>query len=177
MATTFGDFKQLEKSLNLNTVKTPNTTIAPSSISLASGAISGVASAISTMFAGKVQRIGFEMQAAARKAQAQQAVSAAKLTNLKLRRRYNDITSNQAVTFAASGRSLASGSIQNILREDQERLNWDLDFTELAGQAGKAGIEADIPGFEAAAKIAESGAKTKGLLQLVQTGLDLRKVK
>jgi len=125
-----------------------------------------------------------EAQARVRKAQAKRAISSAKLTNLKLRSRYNDITSNQAVTFAASGRNLASGSIQNILRQDQERLNWDLDFTELAGkasaagiEAGAAGIEADVQGFELAAKAAESGAKTRGLLQLVQTGLDLRKVK
>ena len=173
---TFGEFKQLESSLNLNTIKSPSG-VPSSSISSAAGAISGVASAISTMFAGKTQRIGFEMQASARKAQAKRAISAAKLTNLKLRSRYNDITSNQAVTFAASGRSLSSGSIQNILREDQERLNWDLDFTELAGQAGAAGVEADVQGFEMAAKAAESGAKTRGLLQLVQTGLDLRKVK
>ena len=145
--------------------------------SASAGVISGVAGAISTMYAGQTQRIGFEMQASARRAQAQQAISAAKLTSLKLMRRYNEITSNQAVMFASSGRSLASGSIQNILREDQERLNWDLDYTKLSGEAGAAGINADAMGFELAAKSAESAGRTRGLLQLAQTAINYKKVK
>jgi hypothetical protein len=170
------EFQQLGKSLNIQKTATSDK-IKPSTVSLASSAISGVASVISSVYAARAQKLSFEVEAASRRVQAKQAVSAARLTNLKLNRRYNEITSNQAVTFAAQGRSFASGSIQNILREDQERLNWDLDFNELSGQAGKLGLEAEAKGFEAASMAAGKGAFTKGLLQFGQLVADFKKVK
>lgn len=141
------------------------------------GVISGVANAISSIYAGKTQAIGYQMQAAARKAQAGQSISAAKLSSLRLKERYNEVGSNQAVMFAAQGRSLSSGSIQNILQKDQERLQWDLDYTELQGKAGSYSAMADAENYESSAKIAQQSGTTKGLLTLAQTVVDYRKVK
>lgn len=173
---TFGEFKLQERNLNLNNVTTPNTT--PNSATMASaGAISAVSSAISSIYAGKVSQIGFQMQAAARRAQASKAISAAKLTSLRLKERYNEIGSNNAVMFAAQGRSFSSGSIQNIMRKDQEKLQWDLDYTELAGAAGQSAALADAEGFETAGKLAKQGAVTKGLFTLANAALDYKKVK
>jgi len=141
------------------------------------GAISGVASAISSIYAGKVQSIGYQMQAAARRSQAGQAVSAAKLTSLKLKERYNEVASSQAVMFAAKGKSFSGGSVQNIMRVDQEKLQWDLDYTELAGEAGTSAALADAEGFETSASLARQGATTRGLFTLANTAIDYAKVK
>ena len=129
------------------------------------------------MYAGKVAAIGYQMQSAARRAQAGEAVSAAKFTSLKLKERYNEIGSSQAVMFSAQGRSLSSGSIQNILRVDQEKLQWDLDYTELAGEAGSSAAMADAEGFGMAAKLAKKSGVTKGLFTLANAAIDYRKVK
>ena len=173
---TFGQFKQLERGMGLNNVTVPNTL--PTSTAMAgAGAISAVAGAISSMYAGKTAAIGYQMQAAARRAQAGQAVSAAKFTSLKLKERYNEVGSNQAVMFAAQGRSLSSKSIQNIMRVDQEKLQWDLDYTELAGEAGSSAALADAEGFERAGKLAAKGGLSKGLFTLANAAIDYKKVK
>ena len=168
------------------------------------GAVSGVASAISSIFAGQVAATGFELQAytakiqaesreltrgvktRALKVQAQQARNAAKMVSLSLKEKYNNVASNQAITFAAQGRSTASGSVQNLMRADQERLQWDLDYAEASGDYQAAGIEAEaiMPaevvntgGFDTAAKLARSGGVQKGLLQLGKTATDFKRIK
>lgn len=168
---TYAEFKQLFDKATTSTA--PNTT----SAMLGAGAISAVAGAISSVYAGKVAAIGYQMKAAARRAQAQEAVSTAKFTSLKLKERYNEIGSSQAVMFSAQGRSLSSGSIQNILRVDQEKLQWDLDYTELAGEAGLSAAMADAEGFGVAAKLAKQGGVTKGLFTLANAAIDFKKVK
>jgi hypothetical protein len=125
------------------------------------GLILGGASGISSIFAGKTAQYGYEAQqaagevtalsqeaqAAAREVQAQQAVSDAKMTNLKLTRSFNDIQAANAVMGAMSGRSFSSPTVLNMARVDQERLNWDIDYSTRAGEIGRIGISADAMGM------------------------------
>jgi len=136
------------------------------------GAVSvgtGIAGAISSIYAGKAAAYGYEMQAATRKAQAQQAVSAAKMTNLRLTQDYNDMASLNAVIGAASGRSFSSGTVQNIMRADQEKLNWDIEYSTLTGRIGKIGMEAEAIGYKSAAKQQRLAGIQKGLLSGLET--------
>ena len=168
------------------------------------GAVSGVASAISSVFASRVSAIGFEAAAFTAKVQAesreltrgvreralkvaaQQSLNVAKLNNLKLQKSYNDTASTQATMFATQGRSFASGSIQNILRQDQENLEWDKAYMTLTGEYENAALTAGAitpteisptGGFQAAAKLARGAGVQKGLLQLAQTAVDFKRIK
>jgi len=166
----------------LPTVTTPEVT---SSMTAGLGLISGVASAIGSITAGQVQSYGYKVQEKARKLQADQAISQAKLNNLRLTQKYNDTMASQAVLFASQGRSFSSGSIQNILREDFARLDWDRKYLELSGEYGKAGITADAIGYGAAAKASQTAGFNKGLMQIGETldkyrqigGKDKRQIK
>lgn len=139
------------------------------------GAITGVAGAISSMFANQTQAISYEMQAAARKAQAGQAVSMAKMNNLKLQQQYNDVAANQTVMAAIQGRS--GGSVANIARVDRERLSWDKEYMKLSGEYQSAGVLADAVGFESSTKMAQSAGRAKGLLQIAATAQDYARIK
>ncbi len=149
----------------------------PNNAFLYSGAISGIAGAISSVFAGKTQAIGLEMQASARKAQASQYVSQAKMTNLRLKQGYNEMASNQAIMFAAQGRSFSGGSVQNLMRADQEKLQWDIDYSKLSGEIGKIGVETDAAGFKAAASSAKQAGYQTGLLKLADTATKYASIK
>jgi len=136
------------------------------------GAVSigtSVAGAISSVYAGKVAGYGYEMQAATRRVQAQQAVSAAKMTNLRLTQNYNDIAAMNAVMGATSGRSFASGSVQAIMAADRDKLSWDIEYSTLSGEIGKIGTEADAMGYESAAKQQRLAGIQKGLLSGLET--------
>ena len=167
----FGEFKLAERSLNLDEV--PSTSGYFSAQNL--GAITGVAGAISSMFASQTQAIGYEMQAAVRKAQASQAVSMAKMNNLKLHQQYNDVAANQTVLTAIQGRS--GGSVANIARVDKERLAWDKEYMKLSGEYQSAGVLADAIGFESTSKMAMTAGTSKGLLQVAGTVQDYARIK
>jgi len=145
-------------------------------LGMGSAALS-VAGAISSYYSGKVQQIGYEMQAAAKKAQAQQARSQAQANTLMLMQKFNQTASTMAATFATQGRSFSSGSIRNLSRVQQNQLNWDIDFTEKSGEIGAIGIEADAMGLQAAGKIAKTAGLSKGLLTIGQAAVDYAKIK
>jgi len=133
------------------------------------GLVTGLAGAISSVQAGKAASYGYEVQAATRKVQAQQAVSAAKMTNLRLTQDYNDMAALNAVIGAASGRSFSSGTVQNIMRADQEKLNWDLEYSTLTGKIGKIGMEAEAIGYRSAAEQKRAAGIQRGLLSGLET--------
>lgn len=138
------------------------------------GAISGVASAISSIYAGKTAAIGYKMQAAARRAQASQAVSMAKMNNLKLQQQYNDAQASQIVMGAAQGRSGAT--LANIARVDKSNLEWDKEYMRLSGEYQSVGILADAMGYDVSAGMAKTSGLQKGLLQLASTAQDYSKI-
>lgn len=140
-------------------------------------AAGSVSSAIASYYAGKVTQIGYEMEASARKAQAQQARSQAKANELMLRRKFNKVAGTQAATYSTQGRSFSSGSLRNLMRRDREKLNWDIDFTLKSGEIGAIGIEADALGLQAAGKQAAQMGLTKGLLAIGQGAIDYAKIK
>ena len=158
------NFKQL--TTFLNTAQGKKTT----------AAISGVSAAISGFQVARIKSMGLKAQAAEKRVKGLQAKSIAKLNNLKLQKSYNDTVSNQALLFSTQGRSFSSGSIRNIMREDQERLNWDKEYMKLSQEYQGAGILSDVQGFESAAKIARGTGITKGLLQLAETSTEIARI-
>jgi len=126
--------------------------------------------------AGTVSKLGYKAQAATRRVQGQQSVSAAKMTNMKLTRQYNDIQASNAVMGAASGRSFSSATVQNMMRADKERLNWDIEYSTLSGKIGKTGAEADVTGYTSAGQQAQATGFQKGLLSLGQSYAQYKQV-
>lgn len=140
-------------------------------------AYSGIGSAITSMYAGKAAGYGYEAQAYAKKAQAKQAESEAKLTILRLTQNYNDMAAKNAVMMASSGRSFGSPTVLNMRRADQEKLQWDIDFTELSGEIGKSSGVQEALGYESAADMAKFGGITKGILSGFETYAKYKSVK
>jgi hypothetical protein len=137
----------------------------------------GVVSAIATYNSGVAASYGYKSQAIRAAQAGKQAKTDSKLSALRMSQRYNEVAANQAAVFSSQGRSFTSGSIQNMIRVDQENLQWDLDYNKLAGDIGALGVEADVQGYESAARQAQSGALSKGLLQAGQTYIDYKRIK
>lgn len=137
---------------------------------------SGVGSAITSIYAGKAAGYGYEAQAYARKAQAQQAESAAEMTNLKLMQNFNDMMAANVVMGAMSGRSFSSPTIQNIARADREQLAWDIEYSTLSGKIGKTAGVAEATGYESAAKQATFGAAATGILKGFDTYVKYKQI-
>lgn len=141
------------------------------------GAISGVGAAISSIFAGQTQALAYKMQEAAMKEQSAQARAMAKLNNLKLTQKYNDTAANQAVMFASQGRSFSSGSIQNIMRRDAEKFEWDKEYMKISGEYQSIGMLADAKGFGLSAEASKMSGYTTGLMKLANTYTDYKVIK
>ena len=136
----------------------------------------GIAGAISTVAAGYTQKLNYQMKSRTQAQAAKQARTDAKASALRMAQNYNDMAANQAVMMAAQGRSFSSGSIQNMRKVDQERLQWDLDYNKAAGEIGASTMYADAKGFELAASTAMTGSITKGILQAGQTYIDYKRI-
>jgi len=135
-----------------------------------------IASGISNIMAAEAQSYSYEVQAYRSKVLGQQAVSAAKVTNLKLTQNYNEIAAANAVMAGISGRAFNSGTLQNMKRADQEKLNWDIEYSTLSGRIGKVGAEAEATGYESAAKQAKAAGVQKGLLQAIGTYAQFKQI-
>ena len=132
--------------------------------------IGSIGSAYTSIIAGDITAINYEMKARAKEFEAMQAKSQAEYTNLKLMRGFNELQADNFALSVAQGRSTTSGSIANMARVDQERLNWDMEFNKLSGKIGVASAMADVGGF----KSASSSAQVAGMSQAmgyVQRGL------
>lgn len=134
-------------------------------------------SAISSIYAGKAQSYSLKAQQQQAEFQADQAISQAKLNNMKLQQNYNKTQESQAVIFASQGRSFSSGSIQNLMQRDKENLRWDIDYMEKSGQAQYHAAKAGAIGYGGAAKVAEIGGYSKGLMTISQSAIDYGKIK
>jgi len=92
-----------------------------------------------------------------------------KLNNTILQENYNETQANDAVKYAMQGRSGAT--IANIIRQDEENLNWDKRFMELSGTIEATNLELESAGYEmdaastdvAAAKGVQSAYKKSAL--------------
>jgi len=132
-------------------------------------AFTSVSNSIASVFAGGAEKALYNVKAYASEVAAKQAVSEAEYATLKLMQQWNDISASNAVAAAASGRSFNSGSLVNLDRINQQKLNWDIDYIEKSGEMGKAAKIADASGYRAAGDMAQTSATTKGLLGLADT--------
>jgi len=128
-----------------------------------------IASGITSAIGARVSKYSYEIQAMQMRVKGRQATAEAKYTNLKLLQNYNDIQAANMVMGALSGRSVSSESVLNISRADQEKLNWDMEYSTLSGQIGKIGAEAEAIGYKAAGRQAQITGITKGLLGAMGT--------
>lgn len=153
-------------------------TATPSSTSFGyAGIATAVAGAYTSVMQGKIQAESYKMQEALAKAKAQEAKSLAKMNNLKLLRQYNDVTESQMISAMGQGRSLASGSIQNILRAGQADLNWDMMYMEKSGEIGYIGAMAEAKGYSYAAGAAKQAGVQQGLLKIASAAMDYKRIK
>jgi len=143
----------------------------------AMGAIQSFGSAYASMVSGDIANINYEMQARAKEFEAMQAKSQAEYTNLKLMRSFNELQANNFALAVAQGRSTTSGSIANMARVDQERLNWDMDFNKLSGRIGVASSMADVAGYKAAGASAQLSSQMQGFNTISKGLIDYAKVK
>lgn len=107
---------------------------------------------------------------------AEAATTQTKLNNTILQEQFNETQSLQAVQFAMQGRSGAT--VANIIRQDQENLNWDKEFMELSGIIQRTNIELDAVGYgmdaaqsDIAAARGRKGAYKDAAVGLLQSGL------
>jgi len=90
---------------------------------------------------------------------AESAKTQTKLNNTILQEQYNETQSLQAVKFAMQGRTGAT--VENIIKQDQENLNWDKAFMELSGIIESTSLELDATGYEMdAAQASMASART-----------------
>lgn len=141
------------------------------------GLFSSLGSAYSSYVAGKTAKIGYEMQQRASEFEAKLAESEAEYTNMMLMRKFNEQQSNNLAISVAQGRASNSGSLLNMARVDQQRLNWDQQYNTLSGKIGKASKEADAQGYGIAASSAAQQGVTRGLLTLASGYMDYAKIK
>lgn len=87
---------------------------------------------------------------------AEAATTQTKLNNTLLQERFNETQALQATQFAMQGRSGAT--VANIIRQDQENLNWDQEFMELSGIMERTNIELDATGYRMDAAESKRGA-------------------
>lgn len=88
----------------------------------------------------------YKFKAKRSKLAAEAAVTQTKLNNTILQEQFNETQSLQAVKFAMQGRTGAT--IENIISQDQENLNWDKQFMELSGIIEKTNLQLDAAGYE-----------------------------
>lgn len=69
-----------------------------------------------------------------------------RLNSTLMQEKYNETQSLQAVQFAMQGRSGAT--VANIIRQDQENLNWDKKFMELSGIIQATDLELEATGYD-----------------------------
>ena len=89
---------------------------------------------------------------------AEAATIQTKLNNTILQEQFNETQALQATQFAMQGRSGAT--IANIIRQDQENLNWDKEFMELSGIIEKSNLELDATGYRIDAAESKKAAAT-----------------
>lgn len=147
------------------------------------GIATSASSAISGYFSGQASKAMYgaqayaaEAQVYAMKVQAKQAEAQADMIGLRLQQDYNELAASNAAVMAASGRSFNSATVTNIQASDRAKLNWDLQYNELSGKAGSAGItanaigkQADAIGYRSAGQQAAWGGVQQGLLSGIQT--------
>ena len=102
--------------------------------------------------ASEAQASSLQYQASRYKFKAERSMLAAesakiqtKLNNTILQERFNETQALQTVQFAMQGRSGAT--VANIIKQDQENLNWDKQFMELSGIIEKTNLELDATGY------------------------------
>lgn len=123
----------------------------------------------------------YEFKAEKSRLAAESARTQTKLNNTILQEQYNETQANQAVQFAMQGRTGAT--VANIIRQDQENLNWDKAFMELSGIMEATSLEMDATGYDinaastriAAAKGVE-GAYRKAAVGLLSSVADTAKI-
>ena len=121
-------------------------------------------------YGGKSAKIGYQIQAMQQRAAAQRSISAAKQNNMVMTQNYNDMAAANAVMGAMSGRSSSSGSLLAMSRADQEKLDWDIEWSDLSGQIGYGQSMAQAGSLESAGVAAAYGGMQQGLLSAAQTG-------
>ena len=89
---------------------------------------------------------------------AEAATTQTKLNNTILQEQFNETQALQATQFAMQGRSGAT--VANIIRQDQENLNWDKQFMELSGIIEKTNLELDATGYRMDAAESSKAAAT-----------------
>lgn len=112
---------------------------------------------------------------------AEAATTQTKLNNTILMEQFNETQALQTVQFSMQGRSGAT--VANIIRQDQERLNWDREFMELSGIMQRTNLELEAVGYEmdaaqsdiAAAKGVKSAYK-QAAVGLLQSGAKASKL-
>ena len=129
-------------------------------------AVSSIASTVSGVFAEQSVGYGYEVSAELMEAKAQEAKLQAQLNALALSRKYNKQKAMDTAAYSIQGRSFSSGSIQNIMRQEQVNFNWDKAWLEKQGDIAAIGYGAEAMGYSSAASQAQSGAISKGLLGL-----------
>jgi len=67
------------------------------------------------------------------------------LNNTLLLEEFNNTQALQAVQFTAQGRTGAT--VANIIRQDQENLNWDREFMKSSGEIEALNLELDAQGY------------------------------
>ena len=116
--------------------------------------------------ASKAKAQSLEYQAGRYKYKAERSRMAAesakiqtKLNNTILQEQFNETQSLQTAKFAMQGRTGAT--VANIIRQDQENLNWDKQFMALSGIIESTSLELDATGYEMdAAQASMASART-----------------
>ncbi len=101
----------------------------------------------------------FDYKAERSKLAAESARTQTKLNNTILQENYNETQANQAVKFAMQGRTGAT--VANIIKQDQQNLNWDKKFMELSGIIEATNYELDAIGYKKDAAQSKQGAAEK----------------
>jgi hypothetical protein len=135
------------------------------------------ASIYGSIVSGQIAKIQFDMKKQASEFNARLAKTQAAMANAELITRYNDSMANTVTIMSAQGVDMSSGSKANILRSQQQKLNFDLEYNRLSSDITQSQYRNEAGQFGMAGQSAKRAGVTQGLLQGLQTVQDFSKVK